>query len=322
MGRRGLVEEQTTKVARMVKKSEDLTMAGIFHTSIIYHPTEGLILTGEEEMSRKVMELIERGGLKQSVTEAQLRAGNSLNHFSSRRTKENILSKLFNCVLPPLPMPLSEMRTLVLLTTAFGKLWEVELKGTRFKIGDPCPEKMKDWFKHGDDVWSCMKGTTHTKELLAILKSKGMNLPDFYRELLTAAYKARGADVQQFHLERDTDQLQSLLEAQEEGREERPEPEQQREDVDEQQRRVEQQRLMEAQRLADGQRKKAKTFELGLKKRMSVGDLLTMHKEAKTYNEKTIVQVVEKHYEDNGRLKSLSLSDGSNVSQSWKMSRI
>ena len=47
---------------------------------------------------------------------------------------------------------------------------------------------------------------------------------------------------------------------------------------------------------------------------MSVGDLLTMHKEAKTYNEKTIVQVVEKHYEDNGRLKSLSLSDGSNVS--------
>ena len=151
MGRRGLVEEQTTKVARMVKKSEDLTMAGIFHTSIIYHPTEGLILTGEEEMSRKVMELIERGGLKQSVTEAQLRAGNSLNHFSSRRTKENFLSKLFNCVLPPLPMPLSEMRTLVLLTTAFGKLWEVELKGTRFKIGDPCPEKLKDWFKHGDN---------------------------------------------------------------------------------------------------------------------------------------------------------------------------
>ena len=201
------------------------------------------------------------------------------------------MSKLFNCVLPPLPMPLSEMRTLVLLTTAFGKLWEVELKGTRFKIGDPCPEKLKDWFIHGDNEPArILQGAPH------------------------CSIKARGADVQQFHLERDTDQLQSLLDAQEEGREERPEPEQQREDVDEQQRRVEQQRLMEAQRLADGQRKKAKTFELGLKKRMSVGDLLTMHKEAKTYNEKTIVQVVEKHYEDNGRLKSLSQSDGSNVS--------
>ena len=55
-------------------------------------------------------------------------------------------------------------------------------------------------------------------------------------------------------------------------------------------------------------------FELGLKKRMSVGDLLTMHKEAKTYSEKTIVQVVEKHNKDNGRLKSLSLSAGNYVS--------
>ena len=47
---------------------------------------------------------------------------------------------------------------------------------------------------------------------------------------------------------------------------------------------------------------------------MSVGDLLTMHKEAKTYSKKTILQVFEKHYEDNGRLKSLSLSDGNYVS--------
>ena len=213
MGRRGALEEQTTRVAALVKASEQLTMAGIFHSCIIHHPTEGMILTGEEDMTTRVMEMIEQARLRERVTEAQLRAGNMINHFSTRRIKENMLAQIYKCVLPPLPMPLGEMRTLVLLTTAFAKVWETELKGTKFRIGDKMPEKLKDWFRYDEQVWACMRGATHTKDLAQILKGKGLTLPDFYRQLISDAYTARstGGDAQEYHLERDYEELRTLL---------------------------------------------------------------------------------------------------------------
>ena len=144
MGRRGVLEEQTTRVASLVESSAKLTHAGIYHTTIIYHPNEGLIVTGEEEMAAKVLEVIEGSGLREVVNDAQIRAGNMLNHFSSRKIKQDLLSKLYRCNLPALPMPLSEMRTLVLLTKAFGKVLETELKGLKYKFGQgPMPEKEK-----------------------------------------------------------------------------------------------------------------------------------------------------------------------------------
>ena len=54
MGRFGLVTDQTLRVAAMVKESGELTNAGIFHTTIISHPTEGFVVCGEEEMAGKV----------------------------------------------------------------------------------------------------------------------------------------------------------------------------------------------------------------------------------------------------------------------------
>ena len=213
MGKRGALEEQTTRVAALVKASESLTMAGIFHTTIIHHPNEGMILTGEEEMTTKVMQMIEAANLRQFVNAAQLRAGNSINHFSTRRVKATMLSQIYNCVLPPLPMPLGEMRTLVLLTTAFGKVWDCELKSTRFKIGDSAPENVKEWFGYEEEVWTCMREATHTKELAGILKGKGLTLTDFYRQLIRDAYAARltGGGVEEYHLERDYDELRTLL---------------------------------------------------------------------------------------------------------------
>ena len=73
MGKRGAVEEQTVRVSAMVKASEQLTLAD--HTTIISHPIEGFLVSGEEEMSRHVMELIDRAGLRGMVNVAQMRAG-------------------------------------------------------------------------------------------------------------------------------------------------------------------------------------------------------------------------------------------------------
>ena len=74
---------------------------------------------------------------------------------------------------------------------------------------------------------------------------------------------------------------------------------------------------LEQQRQEEDQRKReGKKLENGLKKKMSVGHLKTMHREAKTFSPKTIVQIVEKHYDPStGRLKSVALSDGAFVSQ-------
>lgn len=368
MGKRGTVEEQTTRVASMVKLSEQLTYAGIFHSCIIHHPTEGMILTGEVEMTTKVMELIENGGLRQSVNEAKLRAGTMINHFSTRKIKEDMLSQIYSCVLPPLPMPLSEMRTLVLLTKAFGKVWDCELNkgGQKFKVGDPIPEKLKDWFRFDEQIWSCLRGVTHTNELAEILKGQGLTLPVFYRQLITDAYGARmrGGDVKDYHLERDYEELRTLLagekdifvkmvvictslyqtiagehmvqpgaggelrveEQMEEGQQRQDEEEQQRlaeqgrlEEEQEQQRLedVERQRKVEKERLdKDLKKREGEKLENGLRKKMSVGHLKTMHREAKTFGQKTIVQVVEKHFDPNtGRLISVALSDGQFVSQ-------
>ena len=84
MGRFGLVTDQTLRVAAMVKESGELTNAGIFHTTIISHPTEGFVVCGEEEMAGKVMQIMEEGRLREWVNKAQMRAGGKLNQFDSR----------------------------------------------------------------------------------------------------------------------------------------------------------------------------------------------------------------------------------------------
>ena len=53
-------------------------------------------------------------------------------------------------------------------------------------------------------------------------------------------------------------------------------------------------------------------FERSMRKKVSVGDLLTMHKEGRTYSHETIVQVVELN--DSGKLHSIAHSDGEYVS--------
>ena len=56
-------------------------------------------------------------------------------------------------------------------------------------------------------------------------------------------------------------------------------------------------------------------MEKSLKKKMSIHDLHSIHKEAKTFSAVTCLQVLEKHYDpESGRLSSLTISDGAFVS--------
>ena len=49
-------------------------------------------------------------------------------------------------LLPPLPMPFSELTTYAMVLGAFGEVWKSELQGTKFKVGDPMPDSFKAWF--------------------------------------------------------------------------------------------------------------------------------------------------------------------------------
>ena len=64
-------------------------------------------------------------------------------------------------------MPLSELRTMSLpvLAAQFSKVLEAELSGTKYKTGDRLPDTITEWFKFGVDVFSCIRGSTYTKEL-------------------------------------------------------------------------------------------------------------------------------------------------------------
>ena len=92
----------------------------------------------------------------------------------------------------------------------------------------------------------------------------------------------------------------------------------------EQERRTEQERRAEEERRAEQEvedvlameqrRREDEGFERSMRKKLSGGDLLTMHKEGRTYSHETIVQVVELNKDDSGKLHSIALSDGEYVS--------
>ena len=67
--------------------------------------------------------------------------------------------------------------------------------------------------------------------------------------------------------------------------------------------------LAESQDL-ERRRRDAEGFERSLRKKLSVGDLLTMHKEGRSYSDETILQVVELNEDESGNLHSITLSDG------------
>ena len=75
--------------------------------------------------------------------------------------------------------------------------------------------------------------------------------------------------------------------------------------------------LAESQDL-ERRRRDAEGFERSLRKKLSVGDLLTMLKEGRSYSDETILQVVELNEDESENLHSITLSDGEYVSHNIK----
>ena len=65
-------------------------------------------------------------------------------------------------------------------------------------------------------------------------------------------------------------------------------------------------------------RRHAEGFERSLRKKLSVGDLMTMHKEGQSNSDETILQVVELNKDEIGNLHSITLSDSEYVSHNIK----
>ena len=132
----GSVEETTTGVAEPLGSSKDLTACGLRSVTIMIHPIKGVIVSGEEILSIEMMDIMENGGLKSRMIDETMRQGSMLmNQSSTRNEKELFMSKLYNCNLPPFPIPFSELiQSLILLMTAqFSKVLKVEMSGSKAK---------------------------------------------------------------------------------------------------------------------------------------------------------------------------------------------
>lgn len=81
-----------------------------------------------------------------------------------------------------------------------------------------CPSGQ--WFNYGEQIWACFTGTTqHAPELADHLKARRLTMAAFLRDLLKKVYnvRIRGGDVEDFHLERDYEELRWMMTRRERG---------------------------------------------------------------------------------------------------------
>ena len=166
MGKMGNVLEVFTRVGSALKTSGQITAAGVTSVTIINHPTEGLLFAGEEKLCRKLKELVAKEDIDKELMEESMRSGNNLNHSCTRGEKEELMSKVYDCLLPPLPMPFSEFcnSPTTMLSSHFSRVLEVEMAGLRYK-GGPLPEKILEWFKWDQSIFNAIRGATYHKTL-------------------------------------------------------------------------------------------------------------------------------------------------------------
>ena len=233
-----------------------------------------------------------------------------INHFSSRAEKEKALKTRFKCNLPPLPMPLSELKTFTLLAAVFGKVWEVEMLKNKYKIGDPVPDNVREWFEDDVEVFQNLRGATHTGKLGNLLKERGTTITQLYRKMVTAAYTKRlGGEehLESYHLERDLNEINGLNseEGGNVGADAIPE-----EEAGEK----ENEKDGEEERETELKSKRQEALQNDeVRKLLTPGEMMRIHKDAKC-SETPVFQLMSKKTAD-GKLVSMTLSDGSNVSE-------
>ena len=103
----GNVHEVFTRVGSALKTSGQITAAGVTSVTIINHPTKGLLFAGKEKLCRKLKQLVAKEDIDKELMEESMRSGNNLNHSCTRGDKEELMSNVYDCLLPPLPMPFS-----------------------------------------------------------------------------------------------------------------------------------------------------------------------------------------------------------------------
>ena len=72
MGKRGSVKERVTNVYSMLESSGNLTAAGVPHVILMVHPTEGIIYSGEENVTRAVRDLVVESGLENNIKQSAM----------------------------------------------------------------------------------------------------------------------------------------------------------------------------------------------------------------------------------------------------------
>ena len=136
----GSAEETSTGVVKALELSKDLTNCGLRSVTIMIHPIEVVIVSGEEILSMEMMDIMENGGLKSRMIDETMRQGSMLmNHYSTRNEKELFMSKLYNCNLPPFPIPFSELiqSSIPLMTAQFSKALKVEMESKAKTVQAP-----------------------------------------------------------------------------------------------------------------------------------------------------------------------------------------
>ena len=71
VGQRGALEDQTTKIAAILKLSQQLTKSGVSSALAIAHPVEGFIYSGASLMTTQTKDLIEDSDLQAVVANEQ-----------------------------------------------------------------------------------------------------------------------------------------------------------------------------------------------------------------------------------------------------------
>ena len=81
------------------------------------------------------------------------------------------------------------------------------------QVGDPIPEKVKEWFGNDEALFKCLKPSNYKPELWPLLKQRGETPAQFYWRMVKAAYTARlGGEehLVSYHWERPMSELEAL----------------------------------------------------------------------------------------------------------------
>ena len=212
----GLSEKQIKLCDQEEDLSEEMTKKGISHFYISLHPLEGMNVTGADtETTKHLIEVLKEDGFEDRVGQSRMETGGNLDRFGTRRNKRNLLRRIFQTCLRPLPMAFKEITSFDLKRYVFSNMIGCLTENTGFKWGMPLPQSMEKWYDEDDkDLWPLLRGQNYHTSLGRILKEKGYrNAGDFYSKLIKRCYEdqAGPSALEKFRMNQSLEQVLQLL---------------------------------------------------------------------------------------------------------------